>query len=90
MRSLLLLELQMRGAGADENHGGAKRLTDGLSEIVLDNWRGICRAALKGTATGAERNQVEQRRVPQPDACRTGAAQIAVFVPVGCRLVSRP
>ena len=36
MRSLLLLELQMRGAGADENHGGAKRLTDGLSEIVLD------------------------------------------------------
>jgi hypothetical protein len=40
------------------------------------------RAALKGTATGAERNQVEQHRTPQPDACRTGAAQIAVFIPV--------
>ena len=33
---LLLLEVQMRRAGADQNHGGAKRRTGGLSEIVLD------------------------------------------------------
>jgi hypothetical protein len=33
---LLPRELQMRRAGADQNHGGAKRLTDGLAEIVLN------------------------------------------------------
>jgi hypothetical protein len=36
MCGLLLRELQMRRAGADQNHGGAKRLTDRLAEIVLD------------------------------------------------------
>ena len=32
--ALLLRELQMRRAGADQNHGGAKRITDGPAEIA--------------------------------------------------------
>jgi hypothetical protein len=54
MFGLLLLELQMRRAGADQNHRGAKRLTDGLSEIVLDIGAGF--AARHRKAPPAARN----------------------------------
>ena len=40
-RLLLLGELQIRRAGADQHRGAAERLTDGLAEVVLGIGAGL-------------------------------------------------